>query len=295
MREPGPVEAEVLRELGPTFAAREVSAGGAALRVLEGGAGPPIVLLHGRGNAATTWFPILPALARAHRVIAIDLPGFGSSGAPPSPPHHDASSGIRFFADPVEALLVREGLGQAAIVGHSLGGRVALELELRRNVAPEKLALVCAMGLGPHAGFGARVYFHLGPEKLARALGPRIFRRISTSPDTPIGRRLQKLSYEIYSVPHGRDEADRAFRALAPLFGPLPDVADRLGEVRPETLVFWGENDEALPAPMAIAGAAKLRRSRLHIARAGHSPHLEDPTGFSEVLLDFLSDAPRSR
>jgi pimeloyl-ACP methyl ester carboxylesterase len=289
MREPGPVESEVLRELAPTFAVREVSAGGAPLRVVEGGAGSPVVLLHGRGNAATTWFPVLPALARAHRIIAIDLPGFGASGTPPSPAHHDPSSGIRFFADPIEAMLVREGLGEAAIVGHSLGGRVALELELRRKVAPKKLALVCAMGLGPHAGVGARLYFHLGPEKLARALGPKIIGKISTSPETPNGRRLQKLSYELYAVPRGRDEADRAFKAIAPLVGPVPDVVDRLGEVRAETLIFWGENDEALPAPMAIAGAAKLARSRLHITRTGHSPHLEDPEGFVGVLLDFLS------
>ncbi len=296
MREPGPVEAELLRELGSTFSVREASAGGAPLRLIEGGAGPPIVLLHGRGNAATTWFPVLPLLARAHRVIAIDLPGFGSSGTPPSPPHHDASAAIRFFADPIEALLEREGLGEAALVGHSLGGRVALELELRRHLAPRKLALVCAMGLGPHAGLGARIYFHLGPERIARALGPGIFGKISASPDTPIGRQLQRLSYEIYALPRGRDEADRAFKAIAPLFGPVPDVADRLGEVRPETLVYWGENDEALPAPMAIAGAARLPRSRLHIARAGHSPHLDDPGGFSAVLLDFLSDdASRSR
>ena len=133
----GPVERAVLAELAPTFRERRVKVEGGELRVLEGGEGPPLVLIHGRGGAATAWFPLLPSLARGRRVIAVDLPGFGSShnyrfrgGGP-----EDALS---FFLHPIEAWLVDEGIAAPALVGHSLGGFVALELALRRRVAPPR-------------------------------------------------------------------------------------------------------------------------------------------------------------
>jgi pimeloyl-ACP methyl ester carboxylesterase len=104
-RTPGPVEAELLGELAPTVVPRMYPlAGGGALRVLEGGKGPPVVLLHGRGHAASMWFSLLPQLARGHRVLAVDLPGFGCSSEP-QVPLKTAEDGLRFFVEPVEEVL----------------------------------------------------------------------------------------------------------------------------------------------------------------------------------------------
>lgn len=100
----GPAEASILRDLAPVFSVRSVPAGGTVFRVLEGGEGPPLVLVHGRGLACTTWAPWLSPLARSHRVLALDLPGFGAT-----PPGRlrpgGAEEGLEFFVEPVEDLL----------------------------------------------------------------------------------------------------------------------------------------------------------------------------------------------
>src|SRR5262249_34697796 len=159
--------------------------------------------LHGRGNAASTWFPLLPALAKRWRVVAVDLPGFGGSRARLDPAARGLGA-LAYFVDPIEALLVSLDLDRPLIAGHSLGAFVAVELALRGKIAPSKLALIGAMGLGPAMSLGARAFFRLGPERLARALGPVLFARLHGQATTPLGRRLDALGYELYSIPGGR-------------------------------------------------------------------------------------------
>jgi pimeloyl-ACP methyl ester carboxylesterase len=287
----GPVERAVLRDLAPTFSVRFVDAAGARLRLLEGGPRDrsTLLVLHGRGAASTSSFPILPELARAHHVVAVDLPGFGSSVAAPGPAPRDLRDALAFFADPIAALIEAEGLSGASVLGHSLGGLVALDLALRPELHVAKLVLVASMGLGPQVTFGARAFFRVGPERLARWLGPRLFSRLSPFPDTPVGQRLGALAYELYAAPGGHAAAARAFEALAPVLGPAPHLAARLGEVRAPTLLLWGERDEAIPAPLAIAGASALPNGELHMMAAAHSPHLEDPDAALPVVLRFLA------
>ena len=281
---PGPVEAEVLRELAPGVVPRACPlAGGGTLRLLEGGEGPPLVLLHGRGSAASTWFPLLPALAREHRVLAVDLPGFGGSPATPGP-LRAAGDGLRFFVEPVEEVLATLAPGPMTLVGHSLGGLVALELALRGRVPVERLVLVDAMGLGPELAREARLFFRVGPERVARVLGPRLFGRIAPLPDTPLHRRLMALDYELMTVSGGRAEATRAFNTLVPLTGDVFHRRERLGEVKPPTMYLWGENDGVLPVSLAEAAVRAQPSARLVRVGAGHSPHLEQP----EYLLSEL-------
>ncbi len=276
-RHPGPVEAELLGELGPRWLSRMCPlSGGGALRVLDGGEGPPVVLLHGRGNAASMWFPLLPELAREHRVLAVDLPGFGCSSVPQGP-LRTAEDGLRFFVEPVEEVLSTLAPGPMTLVGHSLGGLVSLELALRGRVPVERLVLVDAMGLGPEMALDARLFFRVGPERVARTLGPKLFGRISPLPDTPLNRRLMALAYELLTVPGGRSEATRAFNTLVPLTGGVFHRFERLGEVKQPTLLFWGEHDTVLPVSLAEAAVESMTNTRLARVPAGHSPHLEQP------------------
>lgn len=287
---PGPVEAAVLAELAPTFRVRHVETPSGALRVLEGGEGPPLVLLHGRGGAATSWFPLLPGLARKRRVLAVDLPGFGAS-------RRDRFSGggveaaVAFFVDPIEAWLAAEGLPAPALMGHSLGGLVALELALRGRVTPRALALIAPMGVGPEMTYASRLFFRSGPERLARALGRQLFSRVigaPASPDAPHSARLAELTHELHAVPGGRPDATAAFDTLVPLLGPVPHRRARLGAIDAPTLVLWGDHDEVFPAPLAIAAAAALPRGELRIEPLGHSLHLEAPSRVLPVLETFL-------
>jgi pimeloyl-ACP methyl ester carboxylesterase len=284
---PGPVEAALLAELAPTFSPRRVETPFGALRVLEGGAGPALILLHGRGNAATTWFPLLPALARSHRVLAVDLPGFGQSEA-----RHfrggGFEAGLAFFTDAIEHWLVAEGLTSASIAGHSLGGLVALELARRGHVVPAKLALIGSMGLGSAMTHVTRAFFRLGPERLARRLGRAGFERINPPPSTPEGARIGALGFELYAVRGGRPDAAAAFDALCPLVGPVPHRADSLARISAPTLILWGDHDEVFPSPIAIAAAAALPNATLRIEPLGHSPQVEAPERVLAIFEEFF-------
>ncbi|HSN98057.1 MAG TPA: hypothetical protein VLS89_07150, partial [Candidatus Nanopelagicales bacterium] len=93
----------------------------------------------------------------------------------------------------------------------------------------------------------------------------------------PIARRLDALHAELASVPGGRPAAAAAFRVLAPTMGPAPHLRERLGEIDINTLILWGDRDELLPAPLAIAAATALPRAELRLVRRGHAPHHEAP------------------
>lgn len=283
-RSPGPVEQAWLEDMAPGFTTRwyPFTAVG-TLRLLEGGAGPAVVLLHGRGNAASTWAPLLPALARRHRVLAVDLPGFGCSSVPQGTVR-TAEEGLRFFVEPVQTVLEELAPGPMTLMGHSLGGLVALELALRGRVPVEQLVLVDAMGLGPTMGHDARLYFRVGPERVARMLGPQRFGRIAPLPDSPVNRRLAALDYELMTVPGGRPEATRAFNAMVPWVGGVFHRHERLSEVKPPTLLLWGERDKVLPVSLAEAAVKALPQARLARLEAGHSPHVEDTTGTLAAL-----------
>src|SRR5947207_15587315 len=99
---------------------------GCRLRYFVGGAGPPLILIHGLGGAAANWVDVAPRLAERRRVLVPELPGHGGSTALAAVPN------LAVFADRVAAVAEREGMLPAAVVGHSLGGVVALRLALRR-------------------------------------------------------------------------------------------------------------------------------------------------------------------
>jgi pimeloyl-ACP methyl ester carboxylesterase len=284
---PGPVEKAVLASLAPTFVARRVETPFGSLRVLDGGAGPTLILLHGRGNAATTWFQMLPALARSHRVLAVDLPGFGQSQARRFR-GGGFEAGLAFFTDAIEHWIVAEHLQNAAIAGHSLGGLVAIELARRGHARPGKLVLIGAMGLGSAMTYASRSFFRLGPERLARRLGRAAFERLNAPPSTPDGARLGALGFELYNVRRGRPNASAAFDTLCPLLGPVPHRADSLPKITAKALVLWGDRDEVFPSPVAIAAAAALPNATLRIEPLGHSPHLEAPERVLQILEEFL-------
>nr|WP_211487257.1 alpha/beta fold hydrolase [Corallococcus exiguus] len=267
--------------------------GGGAVRILEGG--PPegarstVVFLHGRGNSATHWFPYLTVLARHHRVLALDLPGFGQST--PADVHvKTAEDAVRFFTAPVEEALGMVAPGPVSVVGHSLGGLVALELTLRGTVPVERLVLVDAMGLGPEMPRASRLFFRAGPERLARNLGPWAMARMLPPPPTPLGEKLGQLGYELLSVPGGRPEAAQAFNALVPLTGPLFHRRERLGEVKVPVLLIWGERDETLPVTLADEAARGLPQARVVRVACGHSPQLEHPERVLPELKAFLGN-----
>lgn len=286
------METHILGQLSPLLQAHShwLPSGG-TLRVLEGGEGPPVVLLHGRGHAAPMWFSYLTVLARGRRVLAVDLPGFGLS-SPPEGALRTAEDGVRFFTEPVEELLQTLAPGPVAVVGHSLGGLVAVELALRGKVPVERLVLIDSMGLGPEMTSLARGFFRAGPERVARTLGRRLFDRLLPPPETPLGRRLGALGYELLAVPEGRPRAAKAFNTLVPLVGGVFHRGEQLASVKQPVLLVWGEKEDTLPVSLAVEAAKQLPEVRLLRVMAGHSPHLERPEVVLPALKAFLEDLP---
>jgi pimeloyl-ACP methyl ester carboxylesterase len=280
---PGPVEAAILADLAPAFRVRRVQAAGGTLRVIEGGEGPPLVLVHGRGSAATTWFPLLSGLAAKHRVLAVDLPGFGETEG-----YRFAGGGVEaalaYFVEPLEAWLAAEKLDAPVLVGHSLGGLVAIEIALRRRVAIRALVLVAPMGVGPEVSMLGRLFFHAGPERVARVLGRAWFTRLMGEP----GSRGAELAFELHAVAGGRPDADAAFLTMLPLVGAALHRRERLREIEVPALVVGGERDEIFPAPLAIAAAAAMPKGEVVLLPHGHSPHTDDPARVVALVEQLL-------
>jgi pimeloyl-ACP methyl ester carboxylesterase len=284
----GPVEASILQDLAPVFSVRAVPAGGTVFRVLEGGSGPPAVLIHGRGLASTAWAPWLLPLARTRRVIAIDLPGFGATPAGQLRPG-GAEEGLEYFAEPVIRLLGALRVERPVLIGHSLGGFVSVEVSLRRAVEPEALVLIGSMGVGPAMSFASRAYFLVTPERVARLAGKGLFSRISPLPEHAWGRQMADLEHELAAVPGGRPIPTAAFNRLYPMVGPALHRLDRLGEIAAPSLLLWGEHDAAFPAPAALVAAAAMPRGRaLVLPDLGHSPHLQAPEKVLAEVEAFL-------
>src|SRR3954463_10232805 len=119
----------------PGFEERFADIKGVRMRYFLAGEGPPLILVHGLGGAASNWTELVPLLLPGRRMLVPDLPGHGGSTALPG------VSGLEPFADRVAAVAEREGMLPAPVVGHSLGGLVVLRLAPRRADAGAALGL----------------------------------------------------------------------------------------------------------------------------------------------------------
>jgi pimeloyl-ACP methyl ester carboxylesterase len=241
----------------------------------RGGAGEPLVLMHGIGSSWRAWLPVLGALEAEHDVVALDLPGFGDSpalapGVAPTVPA---------LADEVERHLDAAGLERPHLAGNSLGGWVALELA-RRGRARDVVALSPAgMWTAREASY-ARIVLRLA-YVAARALGPRA----GTLTRTAAGRAalLSFVSSRPWRIE--ADEARTAFEALAgadvfldTLHHSITGRAERLDEVHVPVTIAWGSRDLLLLPRQGPRFVRAIPGSVLEPLRgAGHVPMWDDP------------------
>src|SRR5438093_3362521 len=291
----------------PSFESRTVTVDGINIHYVCGGSGPPLVLMHGLGSsAAVEFYYNLEPLAAHHRVLAIDLPGFGKSDKPV------LAYTIDLFVKAVRDLMACEGLERAAVMGVSMGGRVALGLALESPQLVERLVLVDALGVGPPRRVLAyRILLTRGLGELtlrgtARALrqmNPATIRRFWGWYLRRPGRVDTILSDErianhgtLLSTPEYRAAYLSALRSIARM-GQLRDgitVEDRLSELQMPTLLIWGRHDHIFPASHAETAKLKMRNGRVEIfENSGHTPQMEEPDRFNRLVLDFLRSEER--
>jgi 3-oxoadipate enol-lactonase len=248
------------------------------------GEGPPVVLLHAGVSDSRLWESQLSSFAAAHKVLRVDLPGFGNSPLETNPVS---------FRGAVRDAMDAGGIERAALVGVSLGGNTALELALE---SPERVSALVLVGAGlPDHDWSEAVtsFFAAEEEALERGdldaavdanlriwvAGPR---RMMDEIDPAVRELVGEMQKQAFRQQLGHDDV-RMLRLE-------PPESERLGEVTVPTLVVTGDEDVADIHRIADRLAAGIPGAeRATIADAAHLPNLERPAEFNRIVLDFLA------
>ncbi|MBB4664608.1 alpha/beta fold hydrolase [Conexibacter arvalis] len=260
------------------------------VNVVELGAGPPILFVHGLSGCWQNWLGQLPVLADRHRVIAVDLPGFGGSELPA---REITIAGYAAFLDRLCDLLgVDEPL---TVVGNSMGGFVAAELAIAVPERVERLVLVSA------AGISSDRLRHQPAMTVARAVG--IVTAWAASRHEALARRpgLRRVALSLVARHPERLSAPLAFELMrgSGKAGFLPGLAavigyplrDRLERIACPTLIVWGEDDRVVPVRDAGRFERLIPNARaVVLPDTGHVAMIERPTIFNGLLESFLAE-----
>ncbi len=260
---------------------------------LAAGEGPPVVLIHGVTGTCDQWAPVAPLLAQRFSVVAPDLLGHGESAKP----RGDYSLGA--FASGIRDLVVALGHDKVTIVGHSLGGGIAMQFAYQFPERCERLVLVSSGGLGQEVHPvlraatlpGSEIVLPLIAGNRVRAAGSFIaglLDRVGLRPSSDITEMARGYG----SLADG--DARRAFvhtlRSVIDPMGQRVNATDRLYLAADmPALIVWGRRDPVIPVSHAGAAERGMPGSRLEIFdRSGHFPQLDDPVRFTTLLTEFI-------
>lgn len=249
--------------------------------VLQGGEGPPVVLLHGPMACAAHWMGVIPGLARAHTVIVPDLPGHGASET------GDGTLDLPRVLAWLGALIERAGPTPPVLVGQLLGGAIALRFAIAHAGLLERLVLIDTFGLAPlqpTPAFGQALMQYQAEPSAATHEG--LWRHCAFNLDRlreRMGERWQP--FEAYNVECARAPAmGAAMRDLMQVFG-FPAIApDELERIDMPASLIWGRHDMATPLAVAQAAAQRLGWPLHVIEEASDDPPIEQPEAVLRVL-----------
>lgn len=266
-----------------------VAAGAARWHVQRMGSGPPLLLLHGTGASVHSWRGLMPLLAQSHDVIACDLPRHAFTAG------HDAfAMSLPAMAREVAGLLAALEVRPAAIIGHSAGAAIALQLALDHGFQGPIIGLSAA--LRPFPGAMAQIFPAIAKTLFVNPLVPRIFtgsidlvggaeRFLWRSTHSRIDRAGLACYARLLKHP------GHAGGALAMMANwDLPALRLRMGEVRNPVLLLHGTKDPAIPPDWARDAAGWLPDARLELLPAlGHLAHEEAPEQAAAHIAAFLA------
>jgi len=276
---------------------KEITLHGHHVTYRIGGEGPVLVLLHGITGTSETWDLVAPMLAERFRVIAPDLLGHGHSAKPPG----DYSLGA--YASGVRDLLAALGHDRATVVGHSLGGGVAMVFAYQFPQRIERLVLVASGGLGREVHRVLRVATLPGAEFLMPLICSPGIRDAGNALAGVLGRLGLHASTDVEEMWRGYAsladaEARQAFihtlRTIIDPTGQRVNAMDRLYLASGvPTLLVWGEHDRIIPVEHGRAAHAAIPASRfVSFPDSKHFPHRDDPDAFVDTLTDFIDTTP---
>ncbi len=273
------------------LALRHLSLHGHDLAYRLVGEGQTLVLIHGIASDSRTWLEAIRRLSSHYRVLAPDLLGHGASAKPAG----DYSLGAH--ACSLRDLLQALGIHRVTLVGHSLGGGIALQLTYQFPELCERMVLVSSGGLGRDVNPLLRVLSFPGAEfLLPLAFPPLVVRRgealrkwVHDKGIHAPGLAEKWSAYASLADEQTRQAFVRELRAVVDRGGQFVSAHDRLYLARRPTLIVWGDRDSIIPVSHARLAHEAIHGSRLEIfPGAEHFPHAEFPDRFAEVLEDFI-------
>ena len=273
---------------------RDVVASGIRLRVASGGSGPPVVLIHGSFVDHSTWNGVALALARDFRVVAPDLPGFGESEKP-SPGRF--AYDIESFAEAIADLYAGLDFGRAAVVGHALGGAVALTLAAHHPELVERLVLVAPLCQPANLDLRSRIGLWpvVGGFVFKQLWGRVSFRAFFRSTMLSAGARLpvERIDryFELFSSPLARGAALATLRATVDTRA----IAARTSRLTTPALVVWGSDDRLIPARTGQRFAREISGAGFELLDAGHAVQEERPGELASTIVRFLREERPAR
>jgi pimeloyl-ACP methyl ester carboxylesterase len=276
-----------------TFEVKSESLHGRSLTYAEAGEGPVLLLVHGLGGSYENWMEVIEPLARTHTVIAPDLPGHGTSVG-----GGDYSVGA--LASSLRDLLFALGKDRATLIGHSLGGGVAMQFAYQFPEMVERLVLVSSGGLGPEVSFVLRAASLPGADPfiavtadVGRRVGPLIGHALSAiglRPNADVAEVLR--GYGTLVDPERRTAFLSTVRAVIGVGGQRVAATDRLylAEAVP-VLIIWGAADRIIPASHGEDAHHHIPGCRFEVFEdVGHLPQIEAPLRFVLTLEEFLAE-----
>lgn len=246
-----------------------IETGGQRTRIFDAGEGPPVVVLHGWGGRIESMAPVLDCLKAKHRVVALDLPGFGESPVP------DGVWGTPDYAAYVRDVLAEVGIERAAFLGHSFGAKTSLYLAATHHDLVGKLVAQGSSGLRTPPSLKAR-------GKRALSKGARLAGRLG-----PIGKTVRDAVYERIQSSDYRDAG-----AMRPILVKVvnEDLSNLLPRIKASTLLIWGTEDDAVPVAHGRRMESLIPGSGLVLLEgAGHFAYLDEREKFCRIVDHFLS------
>ena len=277
--------------------ARFVSLHGHRRAYRMAGEGPTLLLLHGLGCDSTTWLPVMGRLAERFRVIAPDFLGHGESDKP----RGDYSLGG--YANAMRDLLTYLEVDRVTVVGHSLGGGVAMQFAYQYPERTERICLVAPGGLGTDVSPLIRLLTVPGAGLALGALTAPPLRgavkaslRLLSRSRLPYTHDLAEVAgvYTALGDPGNRAAVRAVTSHVVDWRGQRITMSDRayLAEVVP-LCVVWGEKDTVIPALHAAAVRQRSSTAVVHLfPGSGHFPHKDQPELFADVLTAFVDEQP---